>query len=148
MVMWLRLSGALLVTLVVLACLEYFGVSSLLGGRSADEIQHDAQSRARELFWFAIFGVVMVMSVVAAVAAKGTDTWFHPGLRETAIGVFGTERPLTVRLAVEAGLTQYPRPILSSPSSGYKSYLPRLEFQRPKRVSGSVSPRMSAGFGR
>ena len=67
MVMWLRLGGALLVTVAVLGCLEYFGVSSLLGGRSADEVQHDAQSRARELFWFAIFGVVMVMSVVAAV---------------------------------------------------------------------------------
>ncbi len=67
MVMWLRLGGALLVTVVVLACLEYFGVSSLLGGRSADEVQHDAQTRAREVFWFVIFGVVMFMSVVAAV---------------------------------------------------------------------------------
>lgn len=66
MVMWLRLGGALLITVVVLACLEYFGVSSLLGGRSADEMQHDAQARARELFWLAIFAVVMTMSVVAA----------------------------------------------------------------------------------
>ena len=66
MIMWLRLGGALLITVAVIACLEYFGVSSLLGGRSADEVQHDAQSRARELFWFAIFAVVMTMSVVAA----------------------------------------------------------------------------------
>ena len=66
MVMWLRLGGALLITVVVLACLEYFGVSSLLGGRSADEMQHDAQARARELFWLAIFAVVMTMSGVAA----------------------------------------------------------------------------------
>jgi hypothetical protein len=66
MVMWLRLGGALLVTVAVMACLEYFGVSSHLGGRSADEVQHEAQSRTRELFWFAIFGVVMFMSVVAA----------------------------------------------------------------------------------
>jgi hypothetical protein len=64
--MWLRLGGALLVTIAVLACLEYFGVSSILGGRSADEVQHDAQARAREFFWFVIFGVVMFMSVVAA----------------------------------------------------------------------------------
>jgi hypothetical protein len=66
MVMWLRLGGALLITIAVLACLEYFGVSSLLGGRSADEVQHDAEARAREFFWFMIFGVVMFMSVVAA----------------------------------------------------------------------------------
>jgi hypothetical protein len=67
MVMWLRLGGALLVTLAVMACLEYSGVGSLLSGRSADEVQHDAQNRARELFWLMIFGVVMTMSVVAAV---------------------------------------------------------------------------------
>jgi hypothetical protein len=66
MIMWLRLGGALLVTVAAMASLEYFGVSSILGGRSADEVQHDAQSRARELFWFVIFGVVMFMSVVAA----------------------------------------------------------------------------------
>ena len=67
MVMWLRLGGALLITLAVIAALEYFGVSSLLGGRSADEVQHDAQARARELFWLVIFGLVMAMSVVAAI---------------------------------------------------------------------------------
>jgi purine-cytosine permease-like protein len=67
MAMWLRLGGALLITLLVLACLEYFGFSTLLGGRAADDVQHDAQSRLRELFWLAIFAVVMTMSVVAAV---------------------------------------------------------------------------------
>lgn len=65
--MWLRLGGALLITLLVLACLEYFGVSAILSGRAADDVQHDAQSRMRELFWLAIFAVVMTMSVVAAV---------------------------------------------------------------------------------
>jgi hypothetical protein len=73
MVMWLRLGAALLVTLAVLACLEYFGMSPLLGGRSADDVQHDAQSRVRELFWFAIFGVVMIMSVVAALRRWGSQ---------------------------------------------------------------------------
>jgi len=67
MAMWFRLAGALLITLLVLACLEYFGVSGVLSGRSADDMQHDAQIRLRELFWLAIFAVVMTMSVVAAV---------------------------------------------------------------------------------
>jgi purine-cytosine permease-like protein len=67
MAMWVRLGGALLITLLVLACLEYFGVSAILGGRAADDVQHDVESRLRELFWLAIFSVVMVMSVVAAV---------------------------------------------------------------------------------
>jgi purine-cytosine permease-like protein len=67
MAMWVRLGGALLITLLVLACLEYFGVSAMLGGRAADDVQHDVESRLRELFWLAIFSVVMVMSVVAAV---------------------------------------------------------------------------------
>jgi hypothetical protein len=67
MIMWLRLGGALLITILVMAALEYFGVSSLLGGRSADEVhQPEAQARLRELFWFGIFAVVMTMSVVAA----------------------------------------------------------------------------------
>jgi hypothetical protein len=67
MAMWVRLGGALLITLLVLACLEYFGVSAVFGGRAADDVQHDVDSRMRELFWLAIFAVVMVMSVVAAV---------------------------------------------------------------------------------
>ncbi len=67
MTMWLRLGGALLITIAVMAAPEYFGVSSLLGGGSADGVHHDAQDRTRELFWLMIFGVVMAMSVVAAV---------------------------------------------------------------------------------
>lgn len=66
MVMWLRIGGALLVTVTVVACLEYFGVSSLLGGRSAEDVQYGAQGRTRELFWFLIFAVVMATSVLAA----------------------------------------------------------------------------------
>jgi len=42
MVMWLRLAGALLVTLAAIGALEYFGVGRLLGGRSADEVQEAA----------------------------------------------------------------------------------------------------------
>jgi hypothetical protein len=73
MTMWLRIGGALLITVAVMACLEYFGVSSILGGRSADEVQHDAQSRAREFFWFMIFTVVMATSVLAAVRRCTAD---------------------------------------------------------------------------
>jgi hypothetical protein len=71
MVMWLRLGGALLITIVVIAALEYFGVSALLGGRSADEVQHDAQARVRELFWLGIFAIVMATSLLAAVRRWG-----------------------------------------------------------------------------
>jgi hypothetical protein len=90
MVMWLRLGAALLVTLAVMACLEYFGVGSFLSGRSADEVQHDAQSRARELFWFIIFGVVMFMSVVAALR-RWTEQLRHalfvaPQLKRRQVG--------------------------------------------------------------
>jgi hypothetical protein len=67
MSMWLRLGGALLITLLVMAALEYFGVSSILGGRVGDDAQHDLESRLRELFWFGVFAFVMTMSVVAAV---------------------------------------------------------------------------------
>lgn len=66
MTMWLRLGGALLITILVMAALEYFGVSSLLGGRSAEDAQHDLDGRLSELFWFAMFAIVMTMSVVAA----------------------------------------------------------------------------------
>jgi hypothetical protein len=66
MVMWLRLGGALLVTLLVMAALDYFGVSALMSGRSAQEVQHDAQARLRELFWLGIFAIVMATAVLAA----------------------------------------------------------------------------------
>ena len=66
MVMWLRLAGALVVSLAAIGALEYFGVSTLLGGRSADEVQEAAHTRARELFWLMIFFVVMATSLLAA----------------------------------------------------------------------------------
>jgi hypothetical protein len=64
--MWLRLAGALLVTLAAIGALEYFGVSRLLGGRSPNEVQEAAHGRTRELFWLAIFFVVMATSLLAA----------------------------------------------------------------------------------
>ena len=67
MTMWLRLGGALLITILVMAALEYFGVSSILGGRSAEDAQHNLDGRLSQLFWLGVFTVVMVMSLVAAV---------------------------------------------------------------------------------
>ena len=67
MTMWLRIAGVLAITLAVVWALEYFGVSSLLSGRSAEDVQEAAHGRARELFWFVIFTVVMATSVLAAV---------------------------------------------------------------------------------
>jgi hypothetical protein len=64
--MWLRLAGALAVTLAAIGALEYFGVSRLLGGRSPDEVQEAAHGRTRELFWLMIFFVVMATSLLAA----------------------------------------------------------------------------------
>jgi hypothetical protein len=63
--MWLRLAGALLVTLAAIGALEFFGVSRLLGGRSPDEAPA-AAGPSRELFWLAIFFVVMATSLLAA----------------------------------------------------------------------------------
>jgi hypothetical protein len=64
--MWLRLVGALVVTLAAIGALEYFGVSRLLGGRSPDEVQEAAHGRTREIFWLMIFFVVMATSLLAA----------------------------------------------------------------------------------
>ena len=64
--MWLRLAGALLVSLVGIGALEYFGVSRLLGGRAPDEARVAAYAPAREIFWGAIFCVVMATSLLAA----------------------------------------------------------------------------------
>ena len=66
MIMWLRLVGALVVTLAAIGALEYFGVSRLLGGRSPDEVQEAAHGRTREIFWLMIFFVVMATSLLAA----------------------------------------------------------------------------------
>jgi hypothetical protein len=64
--MWLRLAGALLVTLAAIGALEYFGVSRVLGGRSPDEVGDAAHGRTGELFWLMIFFVVMATSMLAA----------------------------------------------------------------------------------
>ncbi|MBS0360364.1 MAG: hypothetical protein JSR98_03205 [Proteobacteria bacterium] len=64
--MWLRLAGALLVTLAAIGALEYFGVSRMLGGRSPDEARAAAYAPAREIFWVMIFFVVMATSLLAA----------------------------------------------------------------------------------
>jgi hypothetical protein len=64
--MWLRLGAALLVTLVALGCLEYFGARNVMGGRTADEVNAAARGPGRELFWFAIFTIVMATSLLAA----------------------------------------------------------------------------------
>jgi len=64
--MWLRLAGALLVTLAAIGALEYFGVSRVLGGRTPDEVGEATRGRAGELFWLMIFFVVMATSLLAA----------------------------------------------------------------------------------
>ncbi|WP_394763782.1 hypothetical protein [Phenylobacterium sp.] len=66
MIMWLRLAGALIVTLAAIGALEFFGVSRLVGGRSPNEVQEAANGRTRELFWLLIFVVVMATSLLAA----------------------------------------------------------------------------------
>jgi hypothetical protein len=66
MIMWLRLVGAVLVSLAAIGALEYFGVGRLLGGRSAEDASPAAQARAQELFWAMIFCVVMATSLLAA----------------------------------------------------------------------------------
>ena len=65
-IMWLRLAGALLVTLAAIGALEYFGVSRVLGGRTPEDAPAAAYAPAREIFWVMIFFVVMATSVLAA----------------------------------------------------------------------------------
>jgi hypothetical protein len=65
MVAWLRIAVMLVVALAVVACLDYFGVVSVLGQRSADRADL-AEIRSRELFWFAIFVAVMLTALLAA----------------------------------------------------------------------------------
>jgi hypothetical protein len=68
MVMWIRLAGALALTWAALGCLDYFGVTALITGRTGDEaVRHGAQQAwSRDLFWFAIFAVVMATALLAA----------------------------------------------------------------------------------
>lgn len=65
MTMWLRLAGALLVTLAAIGAWEIFGVSRMLGGRTPDDARSAAYGRG-ELFWLLIFLVVMATSLLAA----------------------------------------------------------------------------------
>jgi len=65
--MWLRLTGAVAITLIALGAFEYFGVSRLIGGQGGDEMQDAARTRSREVFWLFIFVVVMATSMLAAV---------------------------------------------------------------------------------
>lgn len=68
MIMWVRVAGALALTWAALGCLDYFGVTAFLGGRSGDDAVHQEvqQTWARDLFWFAIFAVVMATALLAA----------------------------------------------------------------------------------
>jgi len=66
MAMWLRLAGALMVTLAAIGALEFFGAGSAIADRTPGEVQDAAHSRPRELFWFLIFAVVMATSLLAA----------------------------------------------------------------------------------
>jgi hypothetical protein len=64
--MWLRLAGALLVSLAAIGALEYFGVSRVLGSRAPEDSSAAAYAPAREIFWTVIFFVVMATSLLAA----------------------------------------------------------------------------------
>ena len=72
MAMWLRLAGAVLVTLIAIGLLEIFGAGGAIADRAPTEVQDAAHSRPRELFWFMIFAVVMATSLLAA-ARRGAD---------------------------------------------------------------------------
>lgn len=73
MLMWTRVIGALALTWAALGCLDYFGVTALLGGRSGDDaVHHEAQATwSRDLFWFGIFAIVMLTAVLAAARRGG-----------------------------------------------------------------------------
>jgi hypothetical protein len=66
MLMWLRLAGAVVVTLAAMGALEFLGASSVLD-RAPDEVREAAHGRSREIFWFLIFAVVMATALLAAV---------------------------------------------------------------------------------
>ena len=70
MLMWLRLAGAVVVTLCAIGALEYFGVSRILGGRTPEDAQA-SYAPAKEIFWVAIFFVVWATSLLAAVRRWG-----------------------------------------------------------------------------
>jgi hypothetical protein len=68
MIMWIRLAGALALTWAALGCLDYLGVTALIGGRTGEAaVRHGAQQAwSRDLFWLAIFAVVMATALLAA----------------------------------------------------------------------------------
>ncbi len=70
--MWLRLLGAVVVTLLVFGLIERFGVGDVISHRTPAEVQDAAHSRPREAFWFLIFAAVMATSLLAA-ARRGAD---------------------------------------------------------------------------
>jgi hypothetical protein len=78
--MWLRLGGALLVTLAALGILERLGAGNSLVGRAPGEVQDAAHGRPREVFWFMIFAVVMATSLLAA-ARRGAEHLRRAGSR-------------------------------------------------------------------
>jgi hypothetical protein len=71
MAMWLRLGGALLVTLVAIGLLERIGIGAVIADRTPSEVQGAAHGRPREAFWFLIFAVVMATSLLAAARRGG-----------------------------------------------------------------------------
>lgn len=73
--MWLRLAGALLVTVAALGAFEYFGISRLVGGQAPDDVREAAHGRGRELFWFAVFLVVMATALVSALRRSATNLY-------------------------------------------------------------------------
>jgi hypothetical protein len=65
MIVWLRLAGASVLALAALGALDYYGVFSLFGDSSSERADVTAH-RVRELFWYAIFLVVMATAVWSA----------------------------------------------------------------------------------
>ena len=77
MIMWFRVAGALALTWAAVGCLDYFGVIAFLGGRSGNDMHNPIQQTwARDLFWFAIFAVVMATALLAA-ARRGAASLRH-----------------------------------------------------------------------
>jgi len=72
MSMWLRLLGAVLVTLLAFGLLERLGIGDFISNRAPAEMQGAAHGRPREAFWFLIFAVVMATSLLAA-ARRGAE---------------------------------------------------------------------------
>ena len=68
MIMWIRVVGALALTWAALGCLDYFGVTALLDGRSGDDaVRNQAQQTwTRDAFWLGIFAIVMATALLAA----------------------------------------------------------------------------------